>query len=193
MNIIRERSNLELNGCMHLKSGFTLVEMMVVLGIIAMMAVIGLPGLQTMVANARIRSAATQLASDLMYARTEAIRSRANIQVCPANDQTPPTGCATGTDWKTNGWVVGPSTAFNVIRHSARLKDPVRLELSREGGVPNAIEFLPSGFPAANSREVVFRINAATKATASCREIILRPSGQIDVTQPSDCSFSLPS
>ena len=56
--------------------GFTLVEMLVVLGIIAAMLAIVPPMLGNTIDHSRIKSATRQLAAELKLARSEAINSR---------------------------------------------------------------------------------------------------------------------
>lgn len=58
------------------KPGFTLVEMLVVLGIIAMMLAVVPPMLGNSIDHSRIKSATRQLAAGLKLARVEAINSR---------------------------------------------------------------------------------------------------------------------
>ena len=74
---------------MHAQRGFTLIELMVVLALIAIMAMIGVPGFQTMIQNSRLASTTNNLLSTLQYARSEAVTQRAAITVSPLN----------GADW----------------------------------------------------------------------------------------------
>lgn len=74
---------------MHAQRGFTLIELLVVLALIAIMAMIGVPGFQTMIQNSRLASTTNNLLSTLQYARSEAVTQRAAITVSPLN----------GADW----------------------------------------------------------------------------------------------
>ena len=74
---------------MHAQRGFTLIELLVVLAPIAIMAMIGVPGFQTMIQNGRLASTTNNLLSTLPYARSEAVTQRAAITVSPLN----------GADW----------------------------------------------------------------------------------------------
>jgi type IV fimbrial biogenesis protein FimT len=61
--------------------GFTVLELLVVLVVIAIVAAIGLPGLASAGRGLRLDGAAQQLASDLAYARMDAIKRNASVFV----------------------------------------------------------------------------------------------------------------
>lgn len=74
--------------------GFTLIEMMVVAAILGIIASIAIPSYTDMIAEQRVRSAASELLSDLVLARVEAIKQQRRVVVM-----------RTGTTWK-EGWRV---------------------------------------------------------------------------------------
>lgn len=66
--------------------GFTLLEMVLVLGIFTILLVIALPGLRKPLAYYQLRSTAVQLASDIRWLRQQSIYGKAvsvNLQVAP--------------------------------------------------------------------------------------------------------------
>ena len=69
------------------ESGFTLVELMVVVAIIAFIGALAIPNLSP--ANARLKRAARELYGTLQRARTEAIKQNQNVGIVfdTANDQ----------------------------------------------------------------------------------------------------------
>lgn len=74
--------------------GFTLIEVMVVMTIAAVMLGIGMPALQELLVDQRVRGAASDLMSDITFARAKAIENSRRVYIQ-----------RTGTDWK-DGWRV---------------------------------------------------------------------------------------
>jgi len=86
------------------QTGFTLVELMVTIAVLAIIAGIATPTFIEMIRNSRARSAATELAAMINYARSEAIKRSNNVAICKSanpDDATP--ACTTNGDWST-GW-----------------------------------------------------------------------------------------
>ena len=62
-------------------TGFTLVELMITIAIIGIVASMGVPSYSRMIERNRLKEVAQGLKSDLMFARTEAIKQSRNIIV----------------------------------------------------------------------------------------------------------------
>jgi prepilin-type N-terminal cleavage/methylation domain-containing protein len=60
------------------ESGFSLLELLVVVGIVAVMAAVGLPAIGRYFRNYQIRNAAREVASEIQTARTKAIMKNVN-------------------------------------------------------------------------------------------------------------------
>ena len=61
--------------------GFTLIELMIVIAIIGIIASMAMPSFQDTIERNRLKEAAESLKSDLMFARTEAIKQSTNLNV----------------------------------------------------------------------------------------------------------------
>lgn len=76
-------------------SGFTLIEMLVVVAIIGILAALAAPSMTRLLERGRLRGAAEQVASDLQLARTEAIKRNQDVKVTFSSD-TPSTSWCYG-------------------------------------------------------------------------------------------------
>lgn len=82
--------------------GFTLIELMVTISVLAILVTIGMPSLQTFIQNSRLQSQSASLMGDLNYARAEAVRLGSPVAVCASADGATCSGALT---WET-GWLV---------------------------------------------------------------------------------------
>lgn len=81
-------------------SGFTLVELLIVLVVLAVLVSIGVPNLRQLIQNNRATAQANELLTGLQFARMEALKRKRPVSVCPSRD-----GATCGTDWA-EGWIV---------------------------------------------------------------------------------------
>jgi len=83
-------------------SGFTLLELLVTVSILAIVLSLSAPGMRSLVTGQELRSKANLLTSTLAYARNEAVSRVATISVCGSNGA----GACSGSTDLSNGWLV---------------------------------------------------------------------------------------
>jgi type IV fimbrial biogenesis protein FimT len=83
--------------------GFTLMELMTALGVLAVLVAMATPSFRQFSANSRTSASATSLISALAIARSEALHQSLPVAVCASTDSLTCAGSA--TDWS-GGWIV---------------------------------------------------------------------------------------
>ena len=117
--------------------GFTLVELLVSITVMAILLALTVPSFQNSLMNNRVLAQTDALTNSLGYARNVALTQNINVLVCPSNT---PGSTACGTNWK-NGWIIitqpttGPAALLQA--NFSGVNDPV-LSTVAIGGVAAA-------------------------------------------------------
>jgi type IV fimbrial biogenesis protein FimT len=108
-------------------AGFSLLELMVTVSIMAILISLGVPAFQDFAMKQRLNAAVNALHNDLLLARAQAIHRDMQVIACA---WTAGSGCTGKTDW-TDGWIVfGDSNEDNnfqdgepVLRHGQKVEN----------------------------------------------------------------------
>lgn len=82
------------------QSGFTMIEMMTVIAILAVLVSIAVPSMRGFIQRSNAATSANTLLTSLALARSEAVRRVGRVSVCPSS-----TGTSCSGSWK-DGWIV---------------------------------------------------------------------------------------
>jgi len=82
--------------------GFTMFELIVVMGIVAILMAVAVPSYQFVTTSNRIAGEINGLLGDLQFARLEAIKEGQTVTACASSNGT---SCTGTTSWN-NGWIV---------------------------------------------------------------------------------------
>lgn len=194
----------------NIESGFTLIEVLVVIAVAAILLSIALPNLGYFIANGRISTASNDLASDLMFTRSLASSNQYPAVVCPSNaptTNTPPTSCATAVncsvtpnDWVFLGRIVFIDKNFNgkcdgsetIIRYTAPTltpdtsSTPTTITPNFPSNANNWVTFNPYGAmigPAPGGAISSGSFKLCVNGATQCRQIAIDFSGRPSVTK----------
>ena len=88
--------------------GFTAIEMMIVVVIIAILTAIAAPNMGAMIRNQRVKNAAFDIFASLTYARSEAVKRNVSVTIAANN----------AADW-TRGWTVRENLNNTVLKQES--------------------------------------------------------------------------
>lgn len=168
--------------------GYTLIEMMVVLTVVAVLAAIAVPALSTTVKNTRLTGATNDLLASVTRARTEALKQQLPTAVCfTAN----PTAATPSCDYAAaRGWIVFVDTNGDwaveagepILERHATLDPSVTVKTDGD----SILAFSPSGFATPSGahqalRNAVFcdaRGVVASGASSTARGLVVATTGR---------------
>lgn len=152
--------------------GFTLIELIITLVLAAIIAAIGVPNFMSMVRNEQLTAASNDFITTLNYARSEAIKRSAIIDLKPA----------TGTNW-------GSGVAMTIDANGTALRNmsalPNNFTLTSKNNTAT-LQYLANGF--SNVSDDFYL--CSTQVGLPGRTISVGPTGHVSVSPiPGDSSI----
>lgn len=188
-------------------SGFSLVELIVGMAILAMLMALGLPQYATFISNARLRTTAEGINNGLNLARAEAVKRNSRVELVFTDDDpieplvNTVTASTTGSNWVVRAWV--PATnSYDFIEGKSGAEGSGKSDVTGVAGVTvtpvtlgvfdGTIAF--TGFGALNSAQAIsFQVTyptagacdtVATQGPMRCLNVNVSPGGQIRICDP---------
>ncbi len=156
-----------------LQSGLTLIELMIGLGVVAILGTVAGPSFRDMILSTQITSATNEFISALAYARSEAVKRAAIVRVD-----------AVGGDWA-NGWQIINNADNTVIREFSAPSSTVTLAPSDIDGAVITLSFDGRGLLVGKTNGVTADVCHASGMKG--RQISLSATGRPQLNRHYDC------
>jgi type IV fimbrial biogenesis protein FimT len=167
-------------------AGFTFVELMVTLAIMAIIAGIAAPSLSSLIANYRLTASANTTLAAIHMARAEAFKRGKRIVVCTSTNAS---SCDNTATWA-SGWIVFVDDNNNNSRDTGSAAEPLlrvgeaspNINISGSNGAQNSVAFTTRGATtfAAGSPTITFGISGQAS-----RVLSITPTGRASVSKGS--------
>lgn len=177
--------------------GFTVIELMVAVMVLAILTVIAVPSFQATITSNRLNTSIGELTAALSLARAEAIRRGQRVTICATADGT---SCDAGNNW-TAGWLVFVDTnkngAYNAGEPKLREQIPgigggANFNLRASSNINSGLSYVPTGLA---SSEGTFRVCASnTNFTENSRDVVVNLPGRAITRRQADsgCTSAIP-
>jgi type IV fimbrial biogenesis protein FimT len=173
-------------------SGFTIIELMVVLVVAGVLIGLAAPSFRSMMANNKIAAFSEDLVSAINFARVEAVKRSSPVSLCRTTDGV---NCAGAGDWNTGFLVYLDSTASETATTTAiasngllRVYPPVGqqgvINVQRNGSAISFVRFTGLGTLAKNvNADVTFNVSFENCKGNQKRVTTLKLSGASSTTR----------
>lgn len=167
--------------------GFTLIELMVVIAIVAVLATIAIPSWNRTIVSNRIRAAVNDWNISAQFARSEAARQNLPVTLCPSLN-----GVVCSNSGYEVGWIVKtqlPAVAGVVLQDTLPKQ---RLTMTLNDATKRALVFLPNGSLIGNYVGAMITVRDFPANDASVSRYICIPRTGRPKTYTEDQIMNLP-
>jgi type IV fimbrial biogenesis protein FimT len=175
-------------------SGFTVVELIVALAVVAILATAALPAMGGLISRNKVASEVNRLASDLLFARNSAVTRGRVVTVCRSGDQTACLSSPSAAGRLDAGWMTytadEPLENFDgalgeVLKVGEKVSETIEIRVLGNQA-PDYISFLPSGrIEGASPGNIVITICKDGQSTdqVTGRRVTLSTSGRPSLSE----------
>ena len=154
------------------QSGFTLVELLIVVAIVAILLSLAAPTFREMLVKRSVQAAAETLASDMRFARSEALKRSTRTVICRSTDGA---RCSAVVGSWSEGWIVYVDSSSLAVNTLVPSQDLVKVQQQ----LPNIASIQKDSTPA-NTRQF-FRYEPTGWAKAADESFTITPTGGVPV------------
>jgi type IV fimbrial biogenesis protein FimT len=178
---------------MEKESGFTLIELMITLVVLAVVLALGIPSFQQFIKNNRLAGQTNDLVLAIQMARNEAVKRGSGAVICASDDQAT---CSENDNW-TTGWIVftdiGQDGNLDLDANEDGIEDCEKddcivrtrgslIKGTLSGNGSNRVQFRPDGLLSAGDA-VTLSLTADNCYQDQSRDVTTSTMGQTTVTK----------
>jgi len=183
------------------QSGFTLIELMVVIAIAVFLITSAIPGFQSFIQNNRLSTTAHQFVTSINLARSEAVKRGKHVTLCKSDNSST---CVTSNGWE-KGWIVfvddngdGQRQTSGTPEELLRVQNsfPGSITISGQDDVENLISYTESGFPekvaggSLRKEHSTLIVCVSNQFDHNARALVLNTTGSVRSTSATDPSVN---
>jgi type IV fimbrial biogenesis protein FimT len=181
------------------QGGFTLIELMTTIVVLAVLLAIGVPNFRDFLRSSRMTSAANDFLTDVNLARSESVKRRVAVTLCKSTNGT---ACSTDASVVLRRWIVFVDDANSAAVHAndgngvvdggeTVLKDRAIATSITPSTAGNRIVFQPNGFPVVDATNGLNRVLMcddrgsviSTGGISAARGVMISATGRPSVTR----------
>ena len=171
--------------------GFTLIELIVALGLISAVLLLAAPDLRQMLQNNRQSSDAAAFVVRLNYARSEAVKRKLNVVLCPSASGS---SCLTNKEWE-SGWLIFVDVDTDgsldttttppdvILRIHGELANGTTLRATSGSDFESMITYSPRGFISGGTGNLIL---CDSRGLALAKSIAINLAGRVQLARNSD-------
>ncbi|WP_226648786.1 GspH/FimT family pseudopilin [Microbulbifer variabilis] len=174
--------------CCLLQRGFTLIELMITLVVLAVLLSIAAPSFTDMINNNRSVAVSENFIGALSYARSEAVKRAARVSICASTDGVK---CSAANTWS-QGWMVFVDTAGTDKSVNVGVGEILRTWEAGDNAAISVKQGTDTNFIRYTSLGTLGRFNETTIITkvtdctgASARTLVISGSGVLNINKSS--------
>ncbi len=190
-----KKTHLRVGNCEPIKyrwtRGMTMLDLMITISIGAILLAAGVPTFSATANKNQIDTTATQLLMSLNVARSEAVKRRRSVRVCPSEDSS---SCSTEDGAWNSGWLVfedananNSADASEIIRLVNALEPGIEIDVS--ASMEDFVQFQPTGTAIGNSGMAGTFTVCQSSTSIRAQNLRISAAGRVEVDEgvPADC------
>ena len=159
------------------QTGFTIIELMIVVSVVGIFAAVAIPAFQSTIQNNRMTTSTNSLIGVFYFARSESVKLSSDVRVCKSNDGA---SCNDSLDWN-DGWLAWNDSDADgsidageaILKVSEGFDD--NMSVSASDDVKNSVNFSSRGMSSVSGSWTICDVRGADYAKA----LVINPSGRV--------------